>query len=238
MSKRIACVITDMFEDVEYTDPVKAYKEAGHEVVTIGFERGQTVEGKNGKEKVEIQQGIDEVKAEEFDALFIPGGFSPDLLRGDERFVSFTKAFMDAKIPVFAICHGPQLLITAKALEGRDAAGYKSIKVDIENAGSIDAFLKNVVVEGDEANSEAIKMSYEVKNNDETTQYAVGSIVGNEVGTNNSLASSTLLNKKGDSTDYNHLYVTLEYLESVEGVTLGEEATYTLNLYYEQTDAN
>ena len=102
----------------------------------------------------------------------------------------------------------------------------------------IDAYLKNVVVEGDEANSEAIKMSYEVKNNDETTQYAVGSIVGNEVGTDNSLASSTLLNKKGDSTDYNHLYVTLEYLESVEGVTLGEEATYTLNLYYEQTDAN
>ena len=42
---------------------------------------------------------------------------------------------MDDKKPVFAICHGPQLLITAKALEGRDATGYKSIKIDMENAG-------------------------------------------------------------------------------------------------------
>jgi protease I len=136
MSKRIACVITDMFEDVEYTDPAKAYKEAGHEVVTIGFESGQNVKGKQGKETVEIQKGIDEVKANEFDALFIPGGFSPDILRGDDRFVSFAKEFMDAKKPVFAICHGPQLLITAKALEGRDSTGYKSIKVDLENAGA------------------------------------------------------------------------------------------------------
>uniref|UniRef100_UPI00356977B6 DJ-1/PfpI family protein n=1 Tax=Planomicrobium okeanokoites TaxID=244 RepID=UPI00356977B6 len=55
-------------------------------------------------------------------------------LRADDRFVDFTKAFMDAKKPVFAICHGPQLLITAKALEGRDATGYKSIQTDMEYA--------------------------------------------------------------------------------------------------------
>jgi len=143
----------------------------------------------------------------------------------------------DGVSAVTAEMDSDNLKVTLKA--NFEKPGDKLVyKVDIENDGSIDAFLKNVVVEGDEANSEAIKMSYEVKNNDETTQYAVGSIVGNEVGTNNSLASSALLNKKGDSTDYNHLYVTLEYLESVEGVTLGEEATYTLNLYYEQTDAN
>lgn len=135
MSK-IACVITDMFEDVEYSEPAKAYKEAGHDVVTIGFEKGQTVEGKQKQEKVTIDQGIDEVKPDEFDALFIPGGFSPDILRGDDRFVQFAKSFMDAKKPVFAICHGPQLLITAKTLDGRDVAGYKSIAVDIENAGA------------------------------------------------------------------------------------------------------
>ena len=73
---------------------------------------------------------------EDFDALLLPGGFSPDLLREDDRFVQFAKAFMDAKKPVFAICHGPQLLITAKTLEGRDATGYKSIKVDMEYAGA------------------------------------------------------------------------------------------------------
>ena len=59
---------------------------------------------------VTIDHGIDDVKPEDFDALFLPGGFSPDQLRADDRFVEFTKAFMDAKKPVFAICHGPQLL--------------------------------------------------------------------------------------------------------------------------------
>ncbi|WP_077623860.1 type 1 glutamine amidotransferase domain-containing protein [Sediminibacillus massiliensis] len=135
MSK-IACVLTDMFEDVEYTDPAKAYKEAGHEIVTIEKEKGKQVTGKQGEETVTIDQGIDDVKPEDFDALFIPGGFSPDQLRADERFVKFAKHFMDEKKPVFAICHGPQLLITAKTLEGRKATGFKSIQVDMEYAGA------------------------------------------------------------------------------------------------------
>ncbi|GAA0303867.1 protease I [Gracilibacillus halotolerans] len=132
---RIATVITDMFEDVEYTEPAKDFKEAGHQLVTIEKEKGRTVTGKSENTKVTIDESIDDVKPEDFDALFIPGGFSPDQLRADDRFVQFAKAFMDSKKPVFAICHGPQLLITAKALEGRDATGYKSIKVDMEYAG-------------------------------------------------------------------------------------------------------
>lgn len=88
-----------------------------------------------GQSEVIIDESIDDVSPDHFDALFIPGGFSPDILRGDERFVRFTKAFMDAKKPVFAICHGPQLLITAEALQGRDVTGFKSIHVDLKNAG-------------------------------------------------------------------------------------------------------
>lgn len=133
---RIATVITNLFEDSEYTEPAKAFTEAGHEVVTIEKEAGNEVKGKQGVATVQIDQGIDDVKPEDFDALFIPGGFSPDQLRADERFVQFAKSFMDAKKPVFAICHGPQLLITAKTLEGRDATGYKSIQVDMEYAGA------------------------------------------------------------------------------------------------------
>ncbi|PLR76929.1 protease [Bacillus sp. V3-13] len=136
MGKKIACLVTDMFEDSEYTEPAKSFKEAGHEVITIEKEKGKTVKGKQGQASVTIDRGIDEVSPGEFDALFLPGGFSPDQLRADERFVSFAKAFMDDKKPVFAICHGPQLLITAKALEGRKATGYKSIKVDMEYAGA------------------------------------------------------------------------------------------------------
>ncbi|MCM3768603.1 type 1 glutamine amidotransferase domain-containing protein [Neobacillus niacini] len=135
MSKKIAVLVTDYFEDSEYTEPVKSFKEKGHEVTTIEKEIGKTVKGKQENSEVVIDKSIDEVSPEEFDALFIPGGFSPDILRADERFVQFTKAFMDANKPVFAICHGPQLLITAETLEGRDVTGYTSIQVDLKNAG-------------------------------------------------------------------------------------------------------
>lgn len=144
MSK-IACVMTSMFEDVEYTQPAEAFKNEGHEVTNIEWEAGKEVTGKQGDATVKIDTSIDDVKPDDFDALLIPGGFSPDILRGDEKFVSFVKHFMDEKKPVFAICHGPQLLITAKTLEGRKATGFKSIAVDMEYAG-VDYQDKEVVV--------------------------------------------------------------------------------------------
>ncbi|WP_175986952.1 type 1 glutamine amidotransferase domain-containing protein [Bacillus sp. Marseille-Q1617] len=146
---KVACLLTDMFEDVEFTDPEKALKEAGHEVITIEKEKGKSVKGKQGDATVSIDENIDNVKPEDFDALLLPGGFSPDQLRADDRFVKFTKHFMDEKKPVFAICHGPQLLITAKALEGRHATGFTSIKVDMEYAGATYED-KEVVVCGDQ----------------------------------------------------------------------------------------
>jgi protease I len=136
MSKKIAVLVTNDFEDSEYAVPVQAFKEKGHEVTIIEMEKGKTVIGNHGKTEVVIDESIDDVSQEEFDVLFIPGGFSPDILRADERFVGFAKAFMNAKKPVLAICHGPQLLITAKTLEGRDITGYKSIHIDLENAGA------------------------------------------------------------------------------------------------------
>jgi protease I len=132
---KIACLITEMFEDVEYTDPAKAFKEAGHEITAIEKEAGKSVKGKQGDATVQIDKSIDDVNPSDFDALFLPGGFSPDQLRADDRFVQFAKSFMDDSKPVLAICHGPQLLITAKTLDGRDATGFKSIRVDMENAG-------------------------------------------------------------------------------------------------------
>ncbi|MBA4543270.1 MULTISPECIES: type 1 glutamine amidotransferase domain-containing protein [Thermoactinomyces] len=134
MSK-IAALVTDLFEDVEFTEPAKAYQDAGHQVTVIEEKKGKTVSGKHGY-KLSVDAGIDEVKPEDFDALFIPGGFSPDLLRADDRFVAFAKKFMDDKKPVFTICHGPQLLITAETLKDRDVTGYKSIQVDLKNAGA------------------------------------------------------------------------------------------------------
>ncbi|MBP2257816.1 type 1 glutamine amidotransferase domain-containing protein [Virgibacillus alimentarius] len=136
MGKKVAVLMTDLFEEVEYTDPAKALEEAGHELTVIEKEKGNKVTGKNGEAKITIDASIDDVKPEDFDALMIPGGFSPDILRADDRFVDFVKTFMDAKKPVFTICHGPQLLINANALNGRKATGYKSIQVDLVNAGA------------------------------------------------------------------------------------------------------
>ncbi|WP_099225162.1 type 1 glutamine amidotransferase domain-containing protein [Listeria costaricensis] len=136
MGKRIAAVLTDLFEDVEYTDPAEAFQNAGHEVVTIEKQAGNQVTGKRGETTVKIEKGIDDVEAADFDALFIPGGFSPDQLRADERFVKFAKAFMEANKPIFAICHGPQLLIQTEQLKGRTVTGFTSIRPDLANAGA------------------------------------------------------------------------------------------------------
>lgn len=135
MSKKIATLITDLFEDVEFTDPAKAFEEAGHEVITIEHQAGKQITGKKG-EKVLIDVGIDDAKPEDFDALLIPGGFSPDQLRADDRFGQFAKAFVKAGKPVFAICHGPQVLIDTDLLKGVDITGYRSIRNDLKNAGA------------------------------------------------------------------------------------------------------
>ncbi|HEY4566277.1 DJ-1/PfpI/YhbO family deglycase/protease [Planococcaceae bacterium Storch 2/2-2] len=132
---KIAAVLAHDFEDSEFFSPKKAFEGAGHTVEVIGEEKEQVIKGKQG-EVVTSTIGIDDANPTDYDAFFIPGGYSPDNLRADDRFVQFAKAMMDAKKPTFAICHGPQLLITAKTLDGRDSTGYKSIWVDLENAGA------------------------------------------------------------------------------------------------------
>lgn len=133
---KIACVITEMFEDSEFMLPAEALLGAGHEIVKIEKQEGKVIKGKRGDVIITIDKSIDSVNPLQFDALLIPGGYSPDKLRRDNRFVKFTKHFMDNEKPVFAICHGPQLLITAKSLQGKTATGFESIAVDMEYAGA------------------------------------------------------------------------------------------------------
>ena len=135
MSK-IGVLIGPKFEDVEYTKPSNAFKEAGHELTRIGLEEGQTVKGKEEKTKVTVEKSAKDVSVDDFDAIFIPGGCSPDKLREDQNVVKFVKEFVESDKPVFAICHAPQLLITAQVLKGRRVAGWKSIIQDIKNAGA------------------------------------------------------------------------------------------------------
>ena len=137
MTKKIAVVLDNLFEDVEFTSPVEAFKKEGHEVTVIGKKTG-TVTGKSENTEVQIDKAISDVKPEDFDALLIPGGFSPDMLRGDEkgRFGEFTKHFVQNEKPVFAICHGPQLLIDTDLLKGKKVTSYLSVRKDLENAGA------------------------------------------------------------------------------------------------------
>lgn len=94
-----------------------------------------------------IDKSVSEVEVDDFDALLIPGGYSPDKLRVDEDAVRFTADFVTSGKPVFAICHAGQLLVTARVLQGRRFTGYKSIVQDIKNAGA--EFLdQEVVVDG------------------------------------------------------------------------------------------
>ncbi|MBN2419988.1 MAG: type 1 glutamine amidotransferase [Deltaproteobacteria bacterium] len=134
--KTIAVIIADLFEDSEYTEPAKAFRDAGYELCHIGLKAGETVKGKKKGTKVFIDSDFSEVDPRDYTALLIPGGYSPDKLRADDSAVNFTKRFLSLEKPVFVICHGPQILITADVIRGRKITGWKSIIKDIENAGA------------------------------------------------------------------------------------------------------
>jgi protease I len=144
MSK-IAIIITDLFEDSEYKWPAEAFSKAGHELINVGLEAGQKVTGKKEGSTVNIDRAVRDVSVHDFDALLIPGGYSPDKLRVDDSAVRFVKSYVESGKPVFTICHGPQLLISAQVLQGRTITGWKSIIQDIKNAGA--DFVDQEVVE-------------------------------------------------------------------------------------------
>ena len=132
----IAVIIDNLFEDSEYSEPVLAFSKNGHKLVTVGVTAGATVTGKKNGMRVAIDRSIEEVRVSNYDALLIPGGYSPDKLRVHDAAVTFARDFTRSGKPVFAICHAPQLLITADVLNGRRMTGYKSIAQDIKNAGA------------------------------------------------------------------------------------------------------
>lgn len=143
----IGVIVGNMFEDSEYEQPVTAFKNSGHSIVNIGLAAGLNVTGKTSGTTVSIDTSCNNMAVNSIDALLIPGGYSPDNLRAHEDAVLFVKQFFESGKPVFAICHGPQLLISACVLKGRTLTGWKSIAQDIRNAGAtyVD---KDVVVDG------------------------------------------------------------------------------------------
>lgn len=132
----IAIVLGQDFEDAELRKPYDALVEAGHTVEIVGAEAGEVVTGKRGTEKVKIDVAAVDRSAADYDALVIPGGYSPDHLRTDDAVVELVREFMEQGKLVAAVCHGPQLLIEADVVEGRTLTSWPSVRTDLENAGA------------------------------------------------------------------------------------------------------
>jgi protease I len=133
---RIAVPLAEGFEDSELSVPRDRLVEAGHRIVVIGREAGKTLEGKRGEATVRVDAESGSAEPGDYDALLIPGGYSPDHLRTHAPTVEFVRGFAETGRLIAAICHGPQLLIEADLVEGRTLTSWASVRKDLENAGA------------------------------------------------------------------------------------------------------
>jgi protease I len=145
--KKVAFLLAGQFEDSEMQKPYEAIKESGHETVIIGLKKGEELTGKGKTVTYRADASIDEVKAEQFDAVVIPGGSSPENLRNNKQIQQFVKDMDSMGKPISVICHGPQILISAGLTKGKTMTCYPPLKDDLINAGAnyVD---EEVVVDG------------------------------------------------------------------------------------------
>jgi protease I len=134
--KRIAILAEEDFEDSELIEPLRAMKSVGARVVIVGSGSQQSYKGKRGDAKVTVDTTADKVKAEDFDAIIVPGGYAPDKMRLHQPMIDLVKKANDLGKVVAAICHGPQLLISADIVRGRRITSWPSVAVDLKNAGA------------------------------------------------------------------------------------------------------
>jgi protease I len=137
--KRVAILATDGFEESELRSPREALLQAGAFVDLVALKLGAIKGWKDGdwSEVEQVDLAVADAKAEDFDALLIPGGvMNPDKLRMNSDAVAFVRDFFEQQKPVAAICHGPWLLAEADVLKGRKVTSYKSIRTDLINAGA------------------------------------------------------------------------------------------------------
>jgi protease I len=134
--RRIAILVENEFEDREVMGPLDALRAVGAQVVIVGPTAATEFRGKRGQVLIsEIAAGA--ARIADFDALIIPGGYAPDKMRLRHAMVDLVRDAMAAGKPVAAICHGPQLLISANALRGRTVTCWPSIAIDVKNAGGL-----------------------------------------------------------------------------------------------------
>lgn len=139
---RIVALVGEGFHPGETHQPMNYWMDRGAEVIVAGIETG-TVSASFGPQTAEVTRLVDEVSLDEFDAVFIPGGTSPAKLREHESVLEFVRQAAAADKVMAAICHGPQVLITAGVLDGVTATcvvveerEYFAVRDDLEAAGA------------------------------------------------------------------------------------------------------
>jgi protease I len=140
--KRIAALVGDGYEESQLADPRRALEEAGAIVTIVGVDERsrQKIRGKRGLDDggtVRAEELVADCTGEDFDALLVPGGLSPDQIRGSKEVQRFVREFDSAKKPMFAVGHGAQVFISAQIVRGRQLTGAHSIADDIRNAGGL-----------------------------------------------------------------------------------------------------
>ena len=136
--KKVAILATNGFEQSELEVPRDKLKAAGATVHVVSPEKGE-IKGWDMKDwgrPVAVDRQLDDVSADDYDAIVLPGGqINPDLLRANPKALKLIRAFFDQKKIVAAVCHAPWLLIETGIIKGRKATSYASIKTDVINAG-------------------------------------------------------------------------------------------------------
>ena len=133
--KKVAILIENKYEEPELIYPYWRLKE-DYEVILVGTEADTEYVGKAGGYKMKSDIASSDAKASDFDAVYIPGGFSPDAMRQSEDTVNFVKEMNESGKIIGAICHGPWVLVEADILKDIKATSVKTISTDVKNAGA------------------------------------------------------------------------------------------------------
>lgn len=134
-NKKIIQLVSDDFEDLELWYPVLRLREEGAEVVIAGEKAGTTYIGKYGV-PIESDISFHDANPADYDAILVPGGWSPDKLRRYEDILTFIRTMDEQQKPIGQICHAGWVLISAKILQGKKVTSTPGIKDDMINAGA------------------------------------------------------------------------------------------------------
>ena len=134
--KRIAILAEEDFEDSELIVPMWGMKNAGAKVLIVGSGSQEIYQGKRGSVAIRVDATADKVRAEDLDAIIIPGGRAPAKMRKYKSMVDLVKKADELGKIIAAVCHGPQLLIAAGIVKGRRLTSWPSVAAELKDAGA------------------------------------------------------------------------------------------------------